>query len=97
LYCEDKVVETNILTLVMFSHFLGTAFNIVVSRIGNDLRKILLLLGMASGIVGASIISLLFIQGTVFVCIALMAWAFCTEIILCYLHVVPSLAFKPIK
>lgn len=81
----------------MLSYFFGTTFNILTSRIGNDLRKILLLLGMACGIVGASIISLLFVQGTVFVCIALMAWSFCAEIILCYLHVVPSLAFRPIK
>lgn len=85
------------LTLVMLSHFLGTVCNIWISRIGSSLRKVLSLLAVASGTIGACLISLLFISGTTFICIVLMIWAFCMELILCYLHVVPGLAFKQIK
>ena len=65
-----------------------------MSGIGNSLRKVLFLLAMSSGIIGASITSLLFVNGTMFICLVLMIWAFYMEIILCYIHILPSLAFK---
>ena len=81
----------------MISHFAGSVFNIMISGIGGSLRKVLFLLAIASGTIGASLISLLLIKGTVVICLALMVWAFFKEVILCYLHVVPGLAFKHIK
>jgi hypothetical protein len=61
----------------MLSHFTGSVFNIIISKIGSSLRKVMFLFAMASGTIGASLLSLLFIKGTTVICLALMIWSFC--------------------
>lgn len=78
---------------MMLGHLVGAILNISIAGVGNNLSKVLFLLTISSTGVGIAILSLLFFKGTGMICVLLMAWTLVKEVILCFLNVMPGIAF----
>lgn len=97
LYCDRKVIEANILTLMMLGHFFGAIASAYLSDFGHRKRSVLYILLINALASGLCCLAAGLAQSPIFLGLAFTLWSFSSDMILNFLNMLPMLYFEAEK